>query len=91
LFSVQLCGDEHLAAGQVGVLDRLSDALLVAVHLRGVDVPVAGGERLPDRAGGLGRRDLEDPETELGDLCAVVQPDVGYLRHAVELPVLGGR
>jgi len=59
------CGDEHLVAGQAGVLDRGADARLVVVALRGVDVPVTGGERLRTAsavsAGGPGT-----PRTELG-------------------------
>jgi hypothetical protein len=79
---VQLCGDEHLAPGQPGVGDRVSDALFVAVHLSGVDVSVAGLERLPHGLRGLVRVDLEDPEAELRDLDTVVQPEIWYLSHA---------
>ncbi len=78
----QLAGDEHLAAVQAGGPDALADALLVAVHLGGVDVPVAHVQSLADRLGRLGRVDLEHPEAELRDGLAVVQGEVGNLGHA---------
>ena len=74
---VELGGDVELVAGDAGGGDRLADALLVLVHLRGVDVAVADLERLGDDLGGVLRRDLEDAEAELGDLGAVVQGDRG--------------
>ena len=70
---VELAGDPELLAGDVSGLERLADLLLVPVHLRGVDVPVADLERLGDHVGGLRRRDLEDAEAELRDLGLVVQ------------------
>jgi hypothetical protein len=38
---VQLAGHEDLVAGDARARDGLADTLLVAVHLGGVDVPVA--------------------------------------------------
>jgi hypothetical protein len=81
----QLGGQEHVLAGQAGLGERLPDALLVAVHLRGVDVPVARVERLAHRLRGVLRRDLEDAEADLGDLDAVVEPDARD-RHAGGYP-----
>ena len=78
---VELAGDEQLLARDPGVTDRLADALLVAVHLRGVDVPVAGLERLRGDPGGVLRRDLEDAEAELRDRVAVVQGQVRNNSH----------
>jgi hypothetical protein len=75
---VQLAGHEELVATQARRGDGGADAGLVAVHLGGVDVPVA------DLDGGLhgrlrlGRRHLEDPEAELRDGAAVVQRDGRY-------------
>ena len=59
---VQLAGHEDLAAVDARAGDGLADALLVAVHLGGVDVPVADLERGRDRLGGLLGRDLVDAE-----------------------------
>ena len=58
-----------VVAGDAGRGDRLADALLVAVHLGGVDVPVAGLERLAGDLRGVLRWDLEDAEAELRDRC----------------------
>src|SRR5690606_27118156 len=60
---------------QSGVADAFGDAALIAVHLRGVDVPVSGVQCGTHRGGGLVRRDLVDPETDLRDLGAVVERD----------------
>lgn len=38
----ELAGDEHLGAGDARGLDAAADLVLVAVHPRAVDVPVAG-------------------------------------------------
>src|SRR4051794_26471581 len=86
---VELGGDEDLVAGQPGLRQRLADALLVAVHLRGVDVPVAGVEGRPYRLRRLLRRHLVHPEAELRDLHAIVEPDVRNLCHACGLPAEG--
>jgi len=74
---VELAGDVELVAGDAGGLDRLADALLVLVHLRGVDVAVADLECRGHRLGGLLRRHLEDPEAELRDGRLVVEGDRG--------------
>ena len=80
----QLAGDEHLASGKARFAHGLTDTRLVAVHLGRVDVPVADPQRL--RSGVLGqvRRDLEDAESELRDLYAVVQGDGRSIGHVVE-------
>ena len=70
---VELAGDEHLAAVQPGIADSLTDFLLVAVHLGGVDVAVADLQRRTHRSSGLIRFDLEDTETQLRDRVAVVE------------------
>ena len=72
---VELAGDEHLVARDVGPVDALTDLLLVAVHLGRVDVAVADVERGPHRVDRLLRLDLEHTETELRDLDAVVEGD----------------
>jgi hypothetical protein len=76
---VQLAGDEDLVSGQSGRGHCGADALLVAIHLRRVDVAVTGLERGQNGTFGLGGRDLEDAEPELGDIDAVVEPDRGYV------------
>ena len=83
---VELGREEDLVALQAGLGQRPADALLVAVHLRGVDVPVAGVEGRAHRLRRLMRRHLEHPETELRDLHAVVQSDRRNLSHAGGLP-----
>ena len=65
--------------------DGLADPLLVAVHLRGVDVPVPGPQRLGHRLGGVFRRDLEHAETQLRDLDAIVQLDGRHGAHRASL------
>ena len=69
----ELGRDEDLLARQAGGGDRRPDPLLVAVGGGGVDVAVAGGERLLDHPLGVLRGHLEDPESELRDLDAVVE------------------
>ncbi len=73
----ELGGDEEVLAGQSRGLDRGTDAFLVAVGRRCVDVAVAGIERLLDHLLGLLGRDLEDAEAKLGDLDAVVEGEIG--------------
>jgi hypothetical protein len=82
----ELGRDEKLLARDARGADRAADRFLVLVGRGGVDVPVAGGERLADGALGLLRRDLVDAEAEDRDLDAVVQGqpgDVGRDAHAV--------
>ena len=67
---VELAGDVNLTAIQPGSPDRLPHFLFVAIHLRGVDVPIADTQRLTDRGGSLSRDDLEDSEAELRDRIA---------------------
>ncbi len=78
---VELAGHEDVFAVQTRLANGLADALLVAVHLRGVDVAVADLEGLQRRILRLGRRNLEDAETELRNLDAVVQCDGGHSGH----------
>ena len=82
----ELAGDVQLVTGEAGGRDRLTDTVLVAVGLRGVDVAVARLERLAhDLAGrrGVGLRALtvglhvEGAEPKLGDRGAVVEVDRG--------------
>ena len=82
---VELAGDEDLAAVDAGGADGLADLLLVAVHLGGVDVPVADLERRERGVLGLLGLDLEHPEAELRDLDTVVERDVRYDGHAAPL------
>ena len=71
--SAELAGDEDVAAVEAVGADGLSDLLLVAVPLRGVDVPVADPEGLADRLYGVFRLDLPNPETELRNDVAVIE------------------
>ncbi|GGS60800.1 hypothetical protein GCM10010253_39220 [Streptomyces badius] len=75
---VQLARDEDVGAVEPGFPDRLADLLLVAVHLRRVDVPVAGLQSGDRGLAGLVRRDLEGPEAELRDRHTVVEGDGRY-------------
>src|SRR5690348_18334794 len=81
----QLAGDEHVPAVDAGPGDGLAGLLLVAVHLRGVDVPVTGLQGGAHGLDGVLRLDQEDTEAELGDRPAVVQHDVGYRGHGGSL------
>jgi hypothetical protein len=69
----QLGRDEDLLARQPRGSQRGADALLVPVGGGGVDVSVAGFERLLDHILGLGWRDLEDAKAKLGYLGTVTQ------------------
>ncbi len=64
----ELGRDEDVLAGDARGRDRGADALLVAVGPGGVDVAVAGIERLFDHLLRVLGRHLEDAEPELGDL-----------------------
>ena len=70
---VQLARDVDVTALEPARADRLADTVLVAVHLRRVDVAIAGVERVRHRLRRLGRRDLEHAEPELRNRVAVVQ------------------
>jgi hypothetical protein len=65
------------AALQPGSSDRLPHFLFVAVHLRGVDVPIADTQRLAHRGTSLSRDDLEDSEAELRDRMTAVESEMG--------------
>ena len=73
---VQLAGDEDVVARNARIADRFADALLVAVHLRGVDVAVSDLECGQSCFTRVLRRNLEDSETQLRDGDSVVQCDV---------------
>src|SRR3712207_5261499 len=68
----QLAGYEDFGAVEAGGADGLAYLLLVAVHLRSVNVSVADLEGLAHRLCGVLGFDLEDPETELRDGVLVV-------------------
>src|SRR3954468_9579860 len=69
---IELRGDEDLPARHAAVAKRTTDALLVPVCLRGIDVAVAELERPANRILRLGPvRDLPDAEGEERDLVAV--------------------
>src|SRR5450755_2816156 len=74
---IELAGDEHLCSVQAGAAYGLPDAALVAVHLGGVDVPVAHLECGADRLCSFGGIDLKDAKPKLRDRMAVVERDVG--------------
>jgi hypothetical protein len=90
---VQLARDVDLVAAEARGANGLPHPLLVAVHLGGVDVAIARFECELDRAGGLGRGDLEDAEPQLRDGGAVVQLDRGNGagRHVPECCKAGPR
>src|SRR5450759_592427 len=77
----QLGGDEELLAGDTGGGNRGSHTCLVAVAGSGVDVPVAGFQRVFHHVLRLLRGDLENAEAQLGDGDPVVQPQVGNDSH----------
>jgi hypothetical protein len=70
---------EDLRPVHVGAVDRLADLALVAVSRRGVDVPVTGAEGTADGVPGLVGRCLENPQTEGGNLDAVVESEGFHL------------
>ena len=86
---------EDLAALQARGSNGEPHPGLVAVRRRGVDVPVAGGERRGDRLLRLGRWYLEDPEAELRDVRSARQGDPGLefslWCHWPSMPRRGGR
>jgi hypothetical protein len=62
---MELGGYEHLIARDTAFAQSLSDALLIAVGLGGVDMPVAEFEGPPDCVDALASvRDLPDAEAE---------------------------
>ena len=68
--------DHDLLARHARSADRLADLALVAVRRRGVDVPVAVGERRLDRCRGLVRFGLVDAESEGGHDEPVVEREL---------------
>src|SRR5580693_4954831 len=81
----QLAGDEDVAPVEARLGDGLAHLGLVAVHLGGVDVPIAGFERGAHGGRRVLRLDLEDAEAELRDGLAVVQRDVRNGTHGRSL------
>src|SRR5215216_6742396 len=75
---VELARDEDVAAVDARGANPLADLSLVAVHLRGVDVPVAYLDGLSNRLCGVFGLDLKYPETELRDGVSIVQGNVWY-------------
>ena len=74
---VELARDIDVGAVDTGLGDRLADLLLVAVHLGGVDVAVAGPEGGEGgRLRGLGS-DLIGAEAQLRNRAGVVERDAG--------------
>src|SRR5665811_2109362 len=86
----QFRGDEEVLAGEVGFGDRFADAFLIGVELRGIDVAVAGLERLGYGGFGFGKRHLEQTESELGDLDAMSEIDGGNAGVHMRAPSCGG-
>src|SRR6201993_1235321 len=80
---VELAGDENVGPVEAGVANALADSLLVAIHLRGVDVSVADLQGRPDRRGGLARIDLIHTETKLRDAHTIVEFDHWNLAHGL--------
>src|SRR5680860_477194 len=81
----ELGGHEHRIAVESRIADRRTDAGLVVVDRRSVDVAVARLER--HRHGGLRlvSRHLKHAVAELWDLDAVVADEVGDLSHCASL------
>ena len=67
----ELAGYEVVLAGKSGGDQRLADLPLVAVRGRGVEMAIAGLERLLRRRPGYPRRHLEEGQPELWNLDAV--------------------
>src|SRR5215212_1056310 len=83
---VELAGYEDVAAVEARGADALAYLLLVAVHLRRVDVPVADPQGLAHSLRSIARFDLEDPEAELRDRVSIVQGDIRYRAQSRTTP-----
>jgi hypothetical protein len=70
---VELAGDENFAAIQARSPNGLPHILFIAVHLGGIDVPVADPQSLSHSVGCLSRVNLEDSEAKLWNGLAAVQ------------------
>src|SRR4030095_12764594 len=70
---VELAGDENLAAIQARSPNGLPHFLFIAVHLGGIDVPVADVTSVSRSGGCLRRVNLEDSEAKLRNGLAAVQ------------------
>ena len=79
---VELAGDEDTGSVQPGLEDALADFPFISIHFSGVDVPVTDVEGSLHRRGGFLWLDLEDAETKLRDVRAVVQLDCGNVAHS---------
>ena len=77
---IELRGDEHLVARHSALLQSTPHALLVAVRLGGIDMPVAELERPTNR---VDRRDadrnLPDAEAKHRDLVAIRERSQGFV------------
>ena len=62
--------------------DALADFLFISVHFSGVDVPVTDVEGSLHRRSGFLWLDVEDAETKLRDVRAVIQLDCGNVAHS---------
>ena len=71
----QLGGHEQLIAWDAAAVQGASDGLFVLIRRGGVDVPVAGVQRLADDRLGVVGGHLEDAESQDRDLDSVVQRD----------------
>jgi hypothetical protein len=79
----ELGRDEHVLARNAALAQRLSDALLVAVSLRGINVPAAELKRPGNGIYALAAiRHLPDTKAEQRDLVAVRQ----HARNTVYRP-----
>ena len=81
---VEFGGDPDLLAGNTGVLDTLTDLLLVAIRQSGVDVAVASLEGRLDSLTNLTGLGLPCSKTNSGNLSASVE------REVLLCPVLRG-
>lgn len=70
---VKLGGDPDLFTRDAGVLDTLTDLLLVAIGKSGIDVTVTSLKSGLDSLADLTRLRLPCSETDCGDLCACVE------------------
>lgn len=71
VFHPDFAGDEDIVARHAAFPHAAPYFGFVQVGLRGVDVAVACGKRGGNCGLGVGRRDLENAETEGGDFYAV--------------------
>ena len=73
----KLAGYEVVLAGKTGGRERLAHLPLVAVRGRGVEMAIAGLERLLNHVPGLLGRHLEESQPKLRDLDAIMETNGG--------------